>query len=64
MIIIFGGGGDIIVWGKLPSFSGWRTSPYDMSLSHAIYIPLMITSIGKKWRFHLKINDDSENIDL
>ena len=28
MIIIFVGGGDVIVWGKLPSFSGWLTSLY------------------------------------
>ena len=28
MIIIFVGGGDVIVWGKLPSFTGWLTSPY------------------------------------
>ena len=28
MIVIFVGGGDVIVWGKLPSFTGWLTSPY------------------------------------
>ena len=64
-IVIFVGGGDVIVWGKLPSFTGWLTSPYRRvtfphNLHHAdVYINRKVMTLPPQI-----INDDIENIDL
>ena len=64
MIIIFVGGGDVIVWGKLPSFTGWLTSPYRRvtfphNLHHVDVINRKVMTLPPQI-----INDDIENIDL
>ena len=63
MIIIFVGGGDVIVWGKLPSFTRWLTSPYRRvtfphNLQHLdVYINRKVMTLPPQI-----INDDVENI--
>ena len=65
MIISFVGGGDVIVWGKLLSFTGWLTSPYRRvtfphNLHHVdVYINRKVMTLPPQI-----INDDIENIDL
>ena len=63
--IIFVGGGDVIVWGKLPSLTGWLTSPYRRVTFprnlHPVdnYINRKVMTLPSQI-----INDDIENIDL
>ena len=62
MIIIFVGGGDVIVWGKLLPFTGWLTSPYRRvtfphNLHHVdVYINRKVMTLPPQI-----INDDIEN---